>query len=330
MLPRWLGACARLTIPCAALAAVVLAIPVPAASGQAGPPCGASTTATLETVDGMVASNIDRGELGGSETQADLEHVEAAPDLLAAVAADNARATEKAVERLVYHQGWHIVRLRVLDSSGNLLADFGGPAVIAPVPGVLRSAAGATIGTFVMSVQDDVGFTKLEVRAIGDPIGIYVGGLLVAQLGGSFPKQEPAGTDVLLRGVHYAADRLTFTAFPIGTLDAVIAVPAPAPSLVRESCAMVGVAEIGRVAERLSLRFHPLVSSYGNYVEVVHSETGAIVVVRIGLRAIAGSEGSGPLALPSRGTVSYEGRLWSVFSFAPTPPATIYLLIPAT
>jgi hypothetical protein len=218
----------------------------------------------------------------------------------------------------------------VLDAAGNVLADFGGPYVIAPVPGVLRSAAGAPIGTFVMSVQDDVGFTKLEVRAIGDPIGIYVGGLLVAHLGGVFPQQEPAGTEVLLAGVRYATERLTFNAFPIGTLDAVLAVPAPAPALVSESCAAVGVAEVGRVAERLSLRFHPLVSSYNNYVELVHSETGSIVLVRIGLRAIAGSEGSGPLILPRSGTVNYEGRLWTVFSFAPTPPATIYLLVPTS
>jgi hypothetical protein len=317
-------------ILCAALAALVVAIAVPAASGQVGPACGASTTATLETVDGMVATNIDRGELGGSETQADLAHVEGAPDLLAAVAADDASATRAAVERLVYHHFWHIVRLRVLDAAGNVLADFGGPYVIAPVPGVLRSAAGAPIGTFVMSVQDDVGFTKLEVRAIGDPIGIYVGGLLVAHLGGVFPQQEPAGTEVLLAGVRYATERLTFNAFPIGTLDAVLAVPAPAPALVSESCAAVGVAEVGRVAERLSLRFHPLVSSYNNYVELVHSETGSIVLVRIGLRAIAGSEGSGPLILPRSGTVNYEGRLWTVFSFAPTPPATIYLLVPTS
>jgi hypothetical protein len=317
-------------ILCAALAALAVASAVPAALGQAGPPCGASTTATLETIDGMVASNIDRGELYGSETQADLAHVESAPDLVAAVAADDASATRKAVQRLVYHPFWHIVRLRVLDASGRVLADFGGPDVIAPVPGVLRSAAGAPIGTFVMSVQDDVGFTKLEVRAVGDPIGIYFGGLLVAQLGGTFPKQEPAGTDVLLAGVRYAAETLTFNAFPAGTLDAVLAVPAPAAALVRESCAAVGVAEIGRVAQRLSLRFHPLVSSYNNYVEVVHSETGAVVVVRIGRRAIAGSEGFGPLTLPRSGTVSYEGRLWSVYSFAPTPPATIYLLIPVS
>ncbi len=319
------------TILCAtALAALGVALSATVASGQTAPPCGASTTATLGAIDGMVASNIDRGELGGSETQTDLSYVDSAPDLLAAVAADNARATQEAVRRLVYHPFWHIVRLRVLDASGNVLADFGGPDVIAPVAGTLRSAAGATIGTFLMSVQDDVGFTKLEVRAIGDPIGIYVGGLLVAQLGGSFPKQEPAGTEVPLAGVDYAAEKLTLNAFPSGTLDAVIALPAPSAALARKSCAAIGVAELGRVAERLSLRFHPLVSSYNNYVEVVHSETGAIVVVRIGLRAIAGSEGSGPLILPRSGTVSYEGRSWSVFSFAPTPPARIYLLIPTS
>ena len=81
------------------------------------------------------------------------------------------------------------------------------------------------------------------------------------------------------------------------------------------------VAEIGRVAQRLSLRFHPLVANYHNYVEVVHSETGAIVVVRIGLRAIAGTEGPGAVPLPTSGSVTYNGRVWTVFSFAPTPPA---------
>jgi hypothetical protein len=50
-------------------------------------------------------------------------------------------------------------------------------------------------------------------------------------------------------------------------------------------------------------------------------------LVRIGIRPIAGSEGIGPAALPLSGTVSYLGRTWSVFSFAPTPPARIYLLI---
>ena len=52
------------------------------------------------------------------------------------------------------------------------------------------------------------------------------------------------------------------------------------------------------------------------------------MVVRIGLRSIAGSEGPGPPTLPLSGTVSYQGRTWSVFSFAPTPPARIFVLVP--
>ena len=54
---------------------------------------------------------------------------------------------------------------------------------------------------------------------------------------------------------------------------------------------------------------------------------GALVVVRIGLRAIAGSEGPGPAALPQSGTVAYQGRTWSVFSLEPTPPARIFVLV---
>jgi hypothetical protein len=231
------------------------------------------------------------------------------------------------VKRLVYHPFWHIVRLRVLDASGRLLADFGGPYVIAPVTGVLRAANGAQIGTFVTSVQDDVGFTKLETRAVGDPIGIYVGGKLVEYLGGIFPKLEPPGADVTVSGVSDSDVVLTLNAFPSGTLDAVIALPAPSAALSGESCTQVDVAEVGHIAQRLALRFHPLVASYANYALVLHDDTGAVVVVRIGQRVIAGSGGPGPETLPAAGMVSYEGRLWSVFSFAPTPPARVYLLI---
>jgi hypothetical protein len=314
----------------ASLAAVaLLAAGVPASSAQTAVPCGAAATATLASVDQLVATNIYRGELGGSETQTDLHHVEASADLIAAVAADDPVATRKAVVRIVYRPFWHIVRLRVLDASGRLLSDIGGPDVIAPVTGVLRSATGAQIGTFEMSVQDDVGYTKLEERALGNPIGIYVGGLLVTSLGARFPHREPTGASLTLAGVTYTPQRLTFNAFPDGTLDAVIALPAPTAAVAGESCGAVEVGEIGRVAERLALRFHPLVTNYANYVDVVHSETGALVLVRIGLRAVAGTGGPGPLVLPPSGSVSYEGRVWSVFSFAPTPPATIYLLIPS-
>jgi hypothetical protein len=309
------------------LALVALTGTGSAASGTAGTPCGPATPATVAAVDGMVATNIYRSELAGSETQLDLRHVTTATDLLNAVAADDRAATFKIVTRIVYHHFWHIVRLRVLDTAGRILADFGGPYVIAPVTGVLRSG-GRVVGTFVMSVQDDAGFTKLERHAIGDPIGIYMNGRLVVHLGGSFPAVTPGAAGVTLGGIHYATVALTLSAFPSGTLSAVIAMPAPAASLAAQPCAAVSVAEIGRIAERIAARFNPLASSYFGYVETTHADTGAIVVVRIGLRAIAGSEGPGPLTLPPSGTVSYLGRNWWVFSFAPTPPARIYLLIP--
>jgi hypothetical protein len=107
----------------------------------------------------------------------------------------------------------------------------------------------------------------------------------------------------------------------------VIAVAPPAATLIAEPCSAVVVGEIGRVAERIAARFNPLAASYAGFVETCHADTGAIVVVRIGLRAIGGSNGPGPPILPLSGTVSYLSKNWSVFSFAPTPPARIYLLI---
>jgi hypothetical protein len=323
---RWTGAALRVIVVGVLLAAVALAVTGSPASADTAAPCGASTLATLMTVDSKVANNIDGGELAGSETKVDLRHVTGAADLLSAVAADNRAATRKAVSRIVYHHFWHIVRLQALDASGRILADIGGPYVIAPVRGLL-SVGGRVIGSFVMSVQDDMGFAKLERHAIGDPIGIYVNGKLAVELGGQFPHRQPAGTQVSLAGLIYAALALTYDAFPSGTLSAVIAVAPPAATLIAEPCSAVVVGEIGRVAERLAARFNPLAASYAGFVETCHADTGAIVVVRIGLRAIGGSNGPGPPILPLSGTVSYLSKNWSVFSFAPTPPARIYLLI---
>jgi hypothetical protein len=323
---RWTGAALRVIVVGVLLAAVALSVAGSPASADTAAPCGVSTLATLMTVDSKVANNIDGGELSGHETQVDLRHVKGAADLLSAVAAGNRAATAKAVSRIVYHHFWHIVRLQALDASGRILADVGGPYVIAPVRGTL-SLGGRVIGSFVMSVQDDMGFAKLERHAIGDPIGIYVNGRLAVELGGYFPFRQPAGPQVSLAGTSYAALALTYNAFPSGTLSAVIAVPLPTATLSAEPCMAVVVGEIGRVAERIAARFNPLASSYAGFVETCHADTGAIVVVRIGLRAIGGSNGPGPPILPLSGTVSYLAKNWSVYSFAPTPPARIYLLI---
>lgn len=309
-----------------ALAAFVLAAQAPV-SPAAGVACGAQALPTLAALDGRIASNIYAGELGGNETQVDLGHVKSSADLLDAVAAGDKGAVLAAVKALVYHPFWHIVRLRVLSATGVLLADVGGPYVISPVDGVLV-LDGRTIGSFVMSVQDDVGFTKLETHAVGDPIGIYVAGRLVAELGGTFPKAQPLKPRLRLAGVSYAVQSETYDAFPSGTLTAVLAVRAPSASLRAKPCAAVELAEIKRVVLRIAARYHPLAARYSDFVETAHADTGVVVIVRIGLRVIAGSAGPGPLEIPDAGIVSYLGRTWSVFSLAPTPPARVYVLVP--
>src|ERR1017187_3647426 len=298
---RWLRAIGRVTIAGVVLAVVVVGGGALSASRQvSGVGCGASTLATISTVDAMVATNIylgELGELGDVETMKDLDHVTGAADLLAAVAADNRSATLKAVKRIVYHSFWHIVRLRVLDTAGRVLADFGGPYVIAPVTGVLRSAGGVVVGGFVMSVQDDLGFAKLERRFVGDPIGIYVHGKRAVERGGRFPDLAPGEASVTLGGVVYSTVMRTYNAFPNGTLRPVIAVPAPPPALTQQACAAVIVGPLGGVAERFAMLFHPLPVNYPAFVGTAGFYTGAIVVVRIGPRTIAASNGIGPATL---------------------------------
>jgi len=324
---------ARAPILCALGAAALCAAAVPAASSaQPAGACGASTSATLASVAALVANNIDRGELSGSETQVDLGHVTSNTALLAAVAADDIPATARAVSRIVYHHFWHIVRLRVLDAAGNVLADVGGPDVIAPVDGVLRSASGATVGSFVMSVQDDIGVTKLETRFVGDPIGFYLRGELVASLGGpAFPTLQPRGPWLTIAGRRYYALTLTYEAAPSGTLHAVLLVGRPPAALAAESCGAIRAGEFGRVAMRLTHLLGPLAQHWYGYAYWVHIYTGAAVFVRSpdGTQ-LASSDGSDPPSLPASGTLSYEGQSWLVYSFDPLPPTLVYLLVPAS
>jgi hypothetical protein len=299
-----------------------------AASGAVlAPPCGTATFTTVEAVDHSVANSIYGGELLGGEVVADARHVSGSAALLRAVASHNSAAALNAVRAIVYHSRWHIVRLRVLDIPGRVLADFGGPYVLAPVTGVLRLGQ-RVVGSYVMSVQDDVGFAKLESRFVGDPIGIYYGGKLVAELGARFPAAAPSAPSMERGGVTYTVLTVTYNAFPTGKLTAVILVPPPSPALATQPCIAVRAAAIGRVAEHFAALFRPLAARYPAFVVNVHSYTGATVIVRIGLRALPGSEGLGPPMIPNSGIVAYLGRMWWVFSLAPTPPARIYLLIP--
>jgi hypothetical protein len=313
----------------ATLVAAALTLAATGAPARAAPPaCGTGTLAALAAVDAAAAEHIYANELAGTEVSFDLAQVTGAADLRSAVAAGNAAATYAAAHRIVFHPGWHIVRLRVLSAAGRLLADIGGPYVIAPVAGVLRWR-GRTVGRFVMSVQDDTGETKLETRFIGDPIGIYVGRQLVAERNASLPPVPPAGSALTLARTRYAVVRQTFRSFPTGPLEEVLLVPPPSRSLQRASCDSVRAGEFGRIAARLAALATALRKQYPGYAATVHIYTGAEVFVRDGARQIASSDGAGPRHLPRTGSVSYQGRRWVVFSFEPRPPARVYVLGPA-
>ena len=309
------------------IALVALAGCALASAVRTTPACGSASTATIAAVDATIVSDIYRNELAGTEVSFDLAQITGAHDLLAAVTTHNQAATLKAVQRIVYHPAWHIVRLRVLDSSGQLLADVGGPYVIAPVSGVLRSG-GHIVASFAMSVQDDAGETKLETRFLGDPIGIYVSGRLVAERNGNLPSSPPRGAQLTLGGVSYRPVFETDNAFPSGTLDEVVLVAPASAAVATRSCAAVRTGEFGRVAERFAKLAQSLSQHYPGYATTVSIYTGAEVFVRAGARQLASSGGAGPASLPTSGTVSYRGKSWLVFSFEPAASTRVYLLVP--
>jgi len=323
---RHLGGVAAV-LATAGLALAGLAGAAAGASTGSAAACGAATQATIGAVDATVLTDIYRNELAGTEVHFDLAQIAGARDLLDAVAHHDQAATFKAVHRIVYHRRWHIVRLRAVDGSGRVLADVGGPYVIAPVSGVLRSG-GHIVGSFVMSVQDDVGVTKLETHFVGDPIGIYFQGRVVAELGANFPGTPPSGSTLTLGGVSYRAFVRSFSAFPSGTLSAVILVAPPAASLAKQPCAAVRAGEFGHVAVRLAQLAPTLTQHYYGYASTVSIYTGAEVFVRRGASQVTSTGGSGPAVLPTSGTVSYQGRNWLVFSFAPRPSTRVYVLVP--
>jgi hypothetical protein len=149
-----------------------------------------------------------------------------------------------------------------------------------------------------------------------------------ALAGGPLPARQPTGPTLTLAGASFSVLELSFNAFPTGTVTAVILIPPPPASLQAQPCAAVRALTVGHMAQQLALRFEPLDVNYVNYVQVVHQYTGAFVILRIGPRAIPGSEGPGPVVIPNSGPVSYLGRSFWVFSFAPTPPARIYIFVP--
>lgn len=310
---------------------LVLALALAAASGApaSGSPeaaCGAASTAVTASVDVAVMTAVARRELDGSEVVADQARIAGSAALLAAVAARDPITTWLAVHRLVYHPLWHIVRLRVTGAAGHLLADIGGPDVASPVSGALV-LDGRTIGRYVMSVQDDAGVVKLERAFIGDDAGIYRDGSLLVGNAPTTPVLLPRSGRVVVGGRQMLISSLALLAFPSGHVRLSLLVPAPVSRVAARPCAGVRVDELGSVAEHLARQFPPLSGNYPAFAQTTAIYTGALILVRSGATQLASSDGVGPATLPRSGHVAYDGISWSVFSFAPAPPARVYVLV---
>ncbi len=308
-----------------AILAMTLDVDLPSTGHAAasGAQCGPATAATIAAVDDSVARRIYAGELTGTEVSTDIAHVTGSAELLAALERADQPAVFAAVHTLVYTPHWHIVRLRVLQH-GRVLADVGGPDIIAPVSGALR-VKGRTVGGFVMSVQDDLGYVKLVSRFIGVPIDLYRAGSFVMGTLKPPPASVSNGTTVTVGRSEYQAVVFDTAAFPAGTLKVALFVPAPASTLAARGCASVRLAAWSDVAHHIAARFTPLSARYSDFRDTLQFLSGGQVFVRSGSVRLAGA---GPARVPRHGTVKYHGRTWAVYSWEAIPPARIYFLTP--
>jgi hypothetical protein len=290
--------------------------------------CGAGAAETLARAAGLVARRIYANELASGGVFRDKHQVESFGPLLSALEGGNRAAIKQAVTSLVYSHT-HIVRLRVTRGK-RVLADVGGPYIIAPTGGALRRN-GRTLGHYVLSVQDDLGYVKLVHRFIGVPLALSVGGHALPIEGAVpvTPATIPAHGTVSYRGSRYQAFSFTARAFPTGSLHISLLVPGPR-SPANESCTAIRVAELGYVAERIAHRFTLSASNFGSYIDTTAPLTGGLIYIRAGSRQLAGSSRPGPVTLPSQGTLRYRGASYGVSSFtAPSQagPVRVYQLV---
>jgi hypothetical protein len=185
------------------------------------PLCGASDDETTVNTLSRIARLIYEGE-AGRRTLTQIHRVQQNTPLLRAVATRDRTATGMAVKALLHE---HIVRLRV-SSRDALLSDVGGPYVLAPVTAPLR-LHGRTIGSFVLSIQDDEGYKRLANRLAGLDVLMYIGRRLVKSTIGAAPGPIPTNGPVSVRGKSYRAYTFDAKAFPSGPLRITVLIPLP-------------------------------------------------------------------------------------------------------
>jgi hypothetical protein len=185
------------------------------------PLCGPTSQDTVVSTLSHVASLIYDAETGPL-TLPQVHRVQRDPVLLQAVSRREPVATRAAIVSLLNH---HIVRLRVL-VDGRVLSDVGGPDVLAPVRAPLQ-LQGHTIGTIVLSIQDDEGYLRLARRLAGLDVVMYRGGRLVMDNLGHPPGAVPLRGALDYEGRTFRAFTFTAEAFPSGPLRITVLIPIP-------------------------------------------------------------------------------------------------------
>jgi hypothetical protein len=291
--------------------------------------CGAAAVQTRAAAAGFVAARIYGREVSSPEVRRDQHQVESYEPLLSALASGNRGAAKEAVTSLVFSHT-HVVRLRV-SQGGTLLADVGGPLILAPVGGSLRFH-GRTVGHYLLSVQDDSGYAKLETRYLGYPLVMRQGTHALSVEGTLSPGATfiPEHGPVSFHGASYQVVSFAAQAYPSGPLRISILVPSSASS--SASCTTVRLAELDRISQRIWRRFTLVGAPVSAFVSTMGSLVGALSYVRSGSHQLSGSTQPGPSSLPAQGTVRYRGTTYLVFSFAASAggaPVRAYQLVRA-
>jgi hypothetical protein len=183
---------------------------------------GSLAQARVETL-GHVGERIYQEELHSPDVTATLRHIEDSTEFQHAVAAGNATAARAAIIGF-FGQHIHVVRVRVTIGS-KLLIDEGGPFVLAPVHGTLRSG-GRVVGHFEMAIQDDAGYLKLAHLFTGAEVLMRTGARQVMGTLSPGPATVPDRGEVAYRGRTYQAYSFTGEAFPEGPLRISLLQPA--------------------------------------------------------------------------------------------------------
>src|SRR4029077_6865262 len=182
---------------------------------SAGISCPGSPAETRVETLGHVGERIYRQEKHSPYTLATLHRGEKDAGFQRAVAARDVAATRAAIVGF-FAAHIHVVRVRVTvpDAGGGerCLIALGGPSVLAPVHGMLRSA-GKPVGRFTMAIQDDAGYLKLARLFTGAEVLMRTG---VHQVMGTLkpgPASVPDRGSVSYRGRGYDAYSFTGEAF---------------------------------------------------------------------------------------------------------------------